>query len=437
MAKIKLENFKRHNLEEGKGGVGTESPIDIRETLEEKLGEFCKGLEDVRRGSIESSKGKKYKPRDVSFEKALKAKFGFENLAHFLRVFELDMQTDSLADLGKIFGQSVVTKATMNDMLVAHSDMSVMSNIGSFGTPANTKEIDSTFRFILPEIFTNAIRLGYEASQQSQKWIAKTINMSQRTLVMPLIFRGDGMPAKINEGGNIPVGSLSFGRKNVNVFKVGTGFDYTDELINDSALDMLYLFMGEVGNDMAIGADTQAINVLINGEQADGSESAPIVGVLNTTTGFTYADLKKVFTRMKRMNQPANRLITGEDDGIAITSIDRFEGFMGPTKLASISTIIGVPDQFENDVYVMPANEIMFLNPAKAMVKLQYRGLQMEKQRNPQNQTERMYVSDYLNFAIVKRDARVIQTKASTIGAAPFPAYMDIDTRISASYTSF
>lgn len=249
-----------------------------------------------------------------------------------------------------------------------------------------------------------------------------------------MILRGDGMPSVVNEGANIPVGSLQFNKKDVTIFKVGTGFRITDELLMASQIDMLYLFLQEVGNDMAIGADSQAMLTLINGEQADGSESAPLVGVAVTANGFTYKDIKKVFTRMTRLGIPADRMITGEDDGIDITSIDRFEGFQGQTKLASIRSIIGVPDQFTQDTYVMPANQIMYLNSRRAMVKLQYRGMMTERRRNPQNQTEELYISDWINFAIVKREARVLQTKASTIGAQPFPSYMDIDGRINQSF---
>ncbi len=427
MAVIKLESFRKHNLEEAKGGIGTENPIDVRDTLEKHLPEFCKGIQELRFGKAQDEKGRVQRPRDISFETALQTKLGFKDIGQFLKVFDIYMGTHSLNDLGVKLGLDNISKNSFENLLIQHSE---------FGNPMSTKDVDATFRFIIPEIFTSAIRTGYEHAQLHQNWIAKTINMNQRKLTMPMILRGDGVPAKVNEGANIPQGSVKFGRKDVSIFKVGTGFDITDELLLDSQLDMLYIFMGEVGNDMAIAADSQALSVLINGEQADGSESAPVVGVNVVLDGFTYKDLKRVFTRMKRMNQPATRLITGEDDAMNITGIDKFEGFQGQTKLASIASIVGVPERFENDVYVMPANQIMFLAPTKAMVKLSYRGMMIERRRNPQNQTEEMYITDWINFAIVKRDARVIQSKAVTIGASPFPSYMDIDTRINTSYTA-
>lgn len=427
MAKIDLSKVRLHNREVGKGGAGKESQTDVRDTIESDLPDFCVRLQKIRKGLAQNAKGVQLRPVDMPFEKALKTQYGFENLAAFLEVFGISPKTSSIRDLARVFGVDNLTPVTMENFMIDHSN---------FANPMSTADIDSSFRFIIPEIFANAIRLGYVHGSLHQNWIGSTQNMATEKLVMPQILRGDGMPSKVNEGANIPMGSIAFGKKEVTIFKIGTGFKITDELLMASSLDMLSIFLGEVGNDMAIGADSQAFLVLVNGEQADLSESAPVVGVINTSNGFTYKDIKKVFTRMNRLRQPADRMITGEDDGVDITGIDKFEGFQGETRLASIKSIIGVPDKFDMDTYVLPANKIMYLNKEKAMVKLQYRGLMTERRRNPQNQTEELYISDWINYAIIKRDARVIQDKSVTIVASPFPSYMDVDSRINESYKS-
>ena len=229
------------------------------------------------------------------------------------------------------------------------------------------------------------------------------------------------------------MGSVKFGQKYVDTFKIGTGIQLTDELILSTSLDIFFLFMQEVGNDMRIGADTLAIDILINGEQASGTESAPVVGTDDGST-FTYKDIKRVFTRMRRLSQPATRIIAGEEDTIDITGIDKFEGFNGDTRLSSIRSIVGVPDQFDMDVYPLPADQIMFVAPDRAMIKLQFGGMKVERERDIQTQKEIMVITDYINFAIVKRDARVILTKGDTLVNLPFPSYMDIDARIAETF---
>lgn len=426
MAKLTLEKLQKHNKEVMAGGVGLEKANDVRETIESELGAFTKEVYQVRSGSVEDKRGNKLAPYDISLQEATKIYFGCD-LKHFYKGLGIFTGSDNIRTVARRFGLENLNKMAMESLLIEHAN---------FGDPMATPDINTDYRFIIPEIFTNAIRTGYLHASMHQNWIASTTNMSQETLKMPFILRGDGMPSKVNEGANIPMGSINFGKKEVGVFKIGTGFSITDELLMASTLDLLFIFLQEVGNDMSIGADTLAWDVLLNGEQSDGSESAPVVGVNATADGFTYRDLKKVFTRMRRLNQPADRIVTGEDDGIDITSIDRFEGFNGQSKLASVRSIIGVPEQFDIDTYVPPSDQIMFINKARAMTKLQYRGMMTERRRNPQNQTEELFISDWINFAIIKRDARVLLDKSVTIGASPFPAYMDIDSRIAAAYKS-
>ncbi len=61
-------------------------------------------------------------------------------------------------------------------------------------------------------------------------------------------------------------------------------------------------------------------------------------------------------------------------------------------------------------------------------------GMMTERRRNIRNQTEELFVSDWINFAIVKRDARIAEDKDWTFAAHPFPAYMDIDARLAENF---
>lgn len=422
--KLELKRLRAHNREVAKGGVGLEESKDVRETVEEKLGAFSKQVMETRLGKRQDEKGNQIPAYDLSLEEAVRGYFGFKDVAAFFKSLDIRTGSFSIHQVAKRFGLDHVSTSKMEGLLLDHS---------SFANPMTTADVASDFRFILPEIFLNAIRTGYQHTSLHKNWIRNTINLTQEQAVMPLILRGDGMPSKVNEGANIPMGSIKFGKKTVSVFKIGTGFSITDELLMASSLDLLFIFLEEVGNDMAIGADAQAFTVLMNGEQADGSESSPEIGTENGTS-FQYKDLKRVFTRFTRLGTPADRIIAGEDDGIDLTSIDRFEGFQGQSRLANIKSIIGVPDSFNIDTWLLPANKILYVAPSRAMVKLQYRGMLTERRRNPQNQTEEMFVSDWINFAIVKRDARLLQNKSLLYSGNGFPAYMDVDSRINATY---
>lgn len=425
--KIALSKVKEYNraLRTPKAVLPDVDENDVKHTIEETMTEFKKEIYDTRQGKVEHPKtGKMLPARDISFAQAVELKYGAD-LETFYEHLGIYTSADTLESAANRLGINSFNRATLEAILV---------EAGQFASPNSTKDFPTDYRFLIAEVVTQAIRTGYQNASQHENWIASTQNMPQRKLTMPRIERGNSMPMKINEGAAIPTGSLRFGKKDVSVYKIGTGFDMTDELITASTIDLVLVFLAEVGNDMSIGADVEALRTLVSGEQPDLSESAPVVGVLDTTKGYQYKDFKKIFSRMARLKRPAGRLVTSEDDSVDITSIDRFEGFQGDTRLASIQTIIGVPERFENDVHVLPTGQILFLADKMAMVKLRHKGLTVERRRNPQTQVEELYVSDHIGFAILRRDARVLLDKTVNFSAAGFPAYMDIDSRIAEAF---
>lgn len=425
---------------------GTMNPEDVTDAVRQTFGDFARQVVDIRLGRVKDKQGNKISPRQISLVEAINKYYAIEApetdmfgvklsrkekslyiLRSFFKQQDIYFGEDSLKTIAQRFGNDNLTKASVTSALISHSEMS------SFDGTANTGDISVDWRFIIPEIILAAIRIDYEGASMHTNWIGSTINISQDEVKMPQILRGRTFPKKLGQGESIPFGSLKFGQKSAKVFKVGLGFEITEELLERSSIDMIFTFLGELGIDMAIGADVEAMEVLKNGEQANGSESAPVIGVDNTTNGFQYIDIKRGISRMQRLRRNVTRIITGEDDGLAITSLAKFEGFDGVTRLSNIQSILGVPETLVNDVYAMPEDQIMLLAPDMAMAKLQYRSMKVEQDRNIQNQTNRVFVSDYIGFVIIRRDARLIIDKSVSYASQGFPSYMDIDTRITQS----
>lgn len=428
MTTLKLADIRKHNISLAVNKVGIYDPNDIRNSVEENLVQFHKEIVETRLGLLKDHKTDRKLPgKDISLDQASKKFFGCDAVTLLMHL-GIDMQRMTIQDMAEHVGYGSFDKAILYDSLRDRV------SYGSGGV-TSTKDFPSDFRFIIPEIFATAIRIGYDGGAMHMNWVANTQPMATRKLTIPQILRGDGNPSVVAEGGTIPKGSVRFGKKDVSVFKVGTGFSMTDELMYESTIDMLFTFLQEVGIDMSIGADVEAIRVLVNGEQADGSEAAPVVGV-GTTGTYAYKDIKRIFTRMNRLKNPSNRIIANEDDGIDVTGIDRFEGFQGETKLASIRSIIGVPEAFDIDTHVVPTGKLLFVSPGRAMIKLQYRSMTMEQDRNIDTQETEMVVSDHVGFAILRNDARVLLDKNQLFSAAPFPAGMNIDGRISQAFAN-
>jgi hypothetical protein len=406
------KHFKEINL--NKSVSGLEAERDVRDTILNDIGNLAKEVNETRRGFVLEN-GTKMSPHYISFGEALTARYGC-TLSQFLGSLGVYQKEHNLLDLARVCGQDNLSKQGVEQLMI---DMSQFNS-----SPVNTGTFPSDWRFIIPEVFAEAVRTGYLHAALHGSWIAGTQNMTTHKLTMPRIERGDGVPSKVAEGADIPVGSIKFGKKDVKIFKIGTGFQITDEMVNDSALDLVFLFLQDVGSDMSIGADVQAMKVLISGEQVDGSESAPVVGV-QTTGALSTLDLRRLSSRMSRLKRPVTSAILSEED----TLLD-LNAAQPQREEKHVDEYLGI----KTDNWILPASQGLLLNKSQAMVKLQYRGMMTERRRNPRNQTEELFVSDSINFAIIKRDARIIYDKTLAFSSVGFPSYMDIDNRINVAF---
>lgn len=397
---------------------GKETQMDLQKTFEEDFKSFSTEILNARQGKLEDARsGVKMSPVDISLSKALALVYGC-TFEQYMSIQGLHMNSDSLSKVAEKFGRSNINTLGVEDAMIAAFD---------FESSFSTEDISSEWKFIIPEIIASAIRLGYEHSSLHNNWIGSTTNMINRELTMPRILRGDGMPTKVNEGADMPFGSLDFGQKKVDIFKIGTGFRLTDELINDSTLDLFFQFLSEVGNDMSIGADALAIDVMLNGEQSDASEAITVIGV-ETTSSIKTIDLRRIMSRMSRLKVPVNRGILNEED----TLID-----LNAAMTSREETTIAKYTSLSIDDWIVPGNQGVFLNSARTMTKLFHKGLVTERRRNPRNQTNELFISDHINFAIINKNARIAYDKDIAFSGNGFPADMDIDARINTAFKEF
>ena len=441
------EKIWNHNQLISTGKAGNAKPKDVTNLYMGTLNEFCRNIADKRAGKIKDSYGREIAPYDVTLPEALTITYGitapdkdtignelnkFQKqlwiVSEYLKGIDVYTNTDTLGSAARRLGNDYLSVSGLTDLLVKHSEFSGVNVTG---------DIDPDHRFIIPELILAPIKIMYEASVMSNNWIASTQNISKREIKMPQIKRGNAVPRVIGESESIKFGTVAFGQKSAQVFKIGVGFKITDELIADSSINLLFQFLGEVGTDMSIGTDVNAFDVLVNGEQADASESAPVIGTENGTS-FQYRDMRRGSGRLGRLKRPVTRVIYDEEDGLDIVTLPQYEGFDGPTRLSSIATALNVPNLFE-DIFTLPPDQIMLLAPSQAMLKLRYLSLKTETRRNPQTQEDEIFVSDHVGHAILRRDGRLLIDKSLAYdpiagNAGGFPLYMDVDSRISEAF---
>lgn len=285
---------------------------------------------------------------------------------------------------------------------------------------------DNDIRWLIPEIFRDSLRLGY---RKSPIWPAITA-MEETTTglsqVLPSINMADAAPKRVGEGETIPVGALTFQSKKFDIHKFGRGIKLTDEVSRYVNLNLISAYFEDFGIKMGLGVDYLAILTLINGEQSDGSESAPVIGVKTPNT-LTFRDILKIWIRMAKIGRNPKVSLGSEDTALETWDLDEFKlKTQGSTEY---KLNIKTPLPNGSDYYIhgsIPQYQQIIVDPTAALIKLNAQPMMVESERIVSNQTEAFYASFTLGFAKMFTDAALILDYSKDFKTSGFPAGMDV-----------
>lgn len=289
-------------------------------------------------------------------------------------------------------------------------------------------DINEGYRWIVPEIVREALRLGLRRSPIYPNLIRGEETVSQTSVKMPVINLSDMMPRKLGEMETIATGTVSFNQKESKISKYGMGIKMSDEVIQYSTLNLLAIAMEDMGVLFSVGLDALAINTLLNGDQADGSDSVGVIGVVTTGSGITYFDLLRAWVTMSRIGMLPDAIISNVAPALALLQLPEFKGYAGQTT-APQRINFKTPLPTVQDYYIsgaMPDTDYTLLvNSMSAMLKLNAVPLRVEMDRDPSRQMEVTYATVTTGFATLKRDARLLIDDAQTFST--YPAWFDVD----------
>lgn len=330
----------------------------------------------------------KAKPVEISFSEVVEAKWGLS-------------ETDLFSKIG------------------INPKIDSMSNI--FSMP------DQNVRWVVPEIIRAAVTLGMRDAPFYPNLIAADQPIQGLQATMPYINMSDAAPAKINEGETIPLGTISYGQKSVNLFKIGKAIKITDEVRNYVSLDVLSIFLRDFGIQLGYSMDTLAIDTLINGNKLDGSESITAIGV-GTANTLAYRDLLRIWIRASRMGRSFNNMIGGEETALDILDLPEFKNRTSGTTQANLLLKTPVPNSANFFIHTgIPANSTLLLDKSAAMIKLTAQQLKLESERIVSNQTSGIYASLTTGFSKMYQDASVLLDTTKAFSSYGFPDFMNID----------
>lgn len=287
---------------------------------------------------------------------------------------------------------------------------------------------DLDVRWLIPEIIRDYIRTGLREAPIWPNITSAEIQTSQLKMTMPYINMSDAAPRKVNEGETISVGSISYGQKSVEVFKVGRGIKLPYEVIQFVSIDVVGIFLQDFGVKLGQALDTLAIDTLLNGDQADGSASAPVIGV-GTVNTKVYKDYLRVWIRASRMGRNFSTIIAGEDAALETLDLPEFKARQNGTTEATLNLKTPVPKSADYFIHGnIPANQELMIDKRYALVKMNVIPLLIETDKIISNQTIETYATITTGFAKLFLDAALVLDKTLPFASNGFPSYMDVDS---------
>lgn len=321
------------------------------------------------------------------------------------------------------------------DVLAAeHDGLSIDDFYDEIGVDASFDTIQNIFttpdesvRWLIPEVFRDALRLGYRSAPIWPSVTAQEQQVGQLSQHLPYLNMSEATPKKVGEGETIPVGTLSYGQRSFSIYKFGRGIKIPDEVQRYVSLAVISIFLEDFGVKMGYGVDSLAMNTLINGEQADGSNAAPVVGVASANT-LAYRDLLKIWIRMAKIGRNPSTMLAGETMALDMLDLDAFKArAMGETQ-AKLNVKTPMPQS--SNLYIngnINDDQAVIVDPRAALIKMNAVPLTVESERIVSNQTSAFYASFTTGFAKLFDDSCIILDRSKAIADNPIPSWIDVD----------
>lgn len=354
------------------------------------------------------------------------------------KIKEFSLQCDSLRKnpenpLDITFESYIKKRANIASLSALFEELGINPAVDTIENIINLP--DESVRWLIPEIFRESLRLGLRRSPIWADLVAAEQSVKGLQVTMPWFNMSEATPNYVEQAETIPVGNISFDKKTISLRKIGKGVKIPYEVRNYVSVNVVSIFLQDFGVKLGQAMDTLLINTLINGDQANGSESAPVIGVASAGT-LTYADLLKVWIRMSRIGKIPNKIVGGEAAALSTLNLAEFKTTtQGGTAPAGVPTTNNLklksPIPSSSDYYIhgtMPANQQLIVDPSSAIIKFNAQPLLVESEKIVSNQTEATYATLTTGFGIVFRDSRVILDHSIAFSGNGFPSYMDVDT---------
>lgn len=294
--------------------------------------------------------------------------------------------------------------------------------LASFGPI--TSEAAGGQRFVSPEVFLDPINRGAVQGTFYPDLIVREIPVPQPQAIVPRIDLSDAALADSNEAATAEEGSITYNTKTVTIKKKMKAIKITDEAVMFSSLSLLQIYLEDFGRLLGNTLNGMAVDTIVNGEQADLSEAATVIGVESTVNGITWFDLTRVAIQFGLVGQVGRQIIGNSTTGLNFLNLNEVKNrFFGlPLLAVNMRSPLTMPE----DLYIsskVGTNKIVVQDPSSSIVQLTAQPLMVETDRIVMKQINGTVASIYTGFSKLQRKASIVIDGSILFSGNGFPAY--------------
>lgn len=280
-------------------------------------------------------------------------------------------------------------------------------------------------RWMSPDVYLDAQRLGLVQSTFYPDLIVREEAVSQPVVTVPTIDLSKATLVDSGEAATIEEGSVSYGSKQVTLKKKARGIKISYEAIQFNSLSLVQIFFQDAGQLLGHALNGMAIDTIVNGDVAGGTQAAAVIGVDNTTNGITWKDLVRVAVRGGLIGRTFTQLIGNEVTANNFLNLTEVKNLQQGAPLLNVS--IKSPLRMPTDLYVaptIPTNQVALQDASMSLVQLTAVPLMVETEKIISKQLEASYASIYTGFAKLQRTASILIDGSVAYSGAQFPSWM-------------
>jgi hypothetical protein len=329
--------------------------------------------------------------------------------------------------LADTWGDEMTPEKFYRDLGIDMTDMTVEKML-------NTGELN---RWLFPELFRDAILRGLTYTPFYGTLVAAEETIPSTGLTMPAMDFTQVDPnelrlRELKEGATITEAQIiAWSEKQVTIKKKARGLRQTYESIMFTPIDLAAIYFEELGTQLGVDLDHDLVHVALNGDQADGSGAAPVIGV--TTPGtLVYQDLARAWIRFRRIGRQSTVMLMSEDEALTVLALPQYQRTMFPgaqvapaNGLTPPTLNIASPLPTSQDILIhdsMTSGTIVLVDVQRAFIQLTAMPLLIESDKIVSRQLNGEYVSIITGFANIFTDGRMVIDVNSSLATNPGPA---------------